>query len=1623
MASSRKASSRAAKSAGAEGGADEASLSLQRFEVERSLSVLRDSSVVEVLRNALRDGAPAIATLCDTSEGLRLTIDEAASGQKDAKKLPPSEDAGTGGWAALRADIKASKDALRALCQTLGEAGLRTVGAISDRSPAVYLICPEGRLGAVASALLAAGHAVSPAVEAFGRWAPGITPPRIVPSALTSSASAGESKGLCPDFAGVWVAEGAGDAGSPARLRIVSRGGLFVEATFDGDGAPRAAAGLLAPITDDRALATGSLKALARRRVLLDSEPPHPSAGGGTRVRLPADSSVLEDDAPGGTGLRWVPLSAERGAAVWSAELVSEEVAEGSKAPSRRRSGLWLVCGSQSLMVLGLARGEGLLGSTACSSSKQLKAICGEREVEEELQTCFEVCSGSAESGQRARIRTSRCLWAANSHGGVGTLLCGAEPGEEGSRLTRTSPSTRVALLAGDTLTQTATVAGASRAPPKRVWRVCEAGDFKPVVDAGEESPPAAPAAVPAAALAPAPAPAAAPVPAKTEAKKPPEPAAKGGDADSNSGSMSDDGEDPDAVNSSASASEDDDAGKKKKRKARDAGAAAKAAAPEAAAAEVEATAKKQKDSAKEKGSKAAQKDRRGREASVSDDGSDKNDEDEGDDDASSESQDRQRGKRKRGGGGGGRDEGAKRARRGRNGGKDGKRCRRERRGARRRNEGGDKARRKRRRRSGSRGSSGGASDRDRDRNRGGGRGGRRRGKRPGRRKDGSRSRSRSRDRKQRSKSRSRSRSSSGSSASERKRPETPASKAAKAPAPAAEAAPAASAAASPAAKATKAPGAAPAAKAATTTAVAGAASRSRSPPPRKRSDAASPRPAKTDAAAGADLSLPDLNLGADAVEAGLPAVADLIGGELSEVSLLASTCTGASHRDRGASAAERERERERRSPATRGGSASAPRSAPVAESRGRSPPASAHGSGAASARVSQSTRAVAFNVGDRNKTRVTGFGSAAPAAVTASSTGAEDAAPPPAEPAPPPPAATLTGLLGAPQDCVKAAVSAVAERDAERRKQEEEFSQKFALEAARREEEALQKQAELARAARAKELEAERARAVAKAKEEAAAAAAAVAASVAAAAAAAAPPVPAPVLGLGGGIAPVLAPGLTSALGAPIAPVIAPVLATGPAGTSVAVGGVPAAGATGPGEVASLLARCPHLSEAAMSTLLALPPQRSLQVLQDVVANASKLPDPSSYVLQMAATLAAAGGVGAADASAALPLQVPGVAGAGLLPQLPKAGAGPAGDQAGAVGADTQNLLAMVPDLEDSAQSALLELSPKDAVQILRELVAGRQMVPTIDATSFILNAARQRRSLAADPAAGGASVVAPRIEGDFGSWGGGGGGDGKMGPGKGDPAFWGKGGKKGDFGGKYGPKGDFGGKYGPKGYGGKCGPGKGYEGGFQKGFDGGYGKGPKGYGKGYDGGFKGFDGGFDGGKGCDKGFGGGPGFDGGMCGPKGFEGKGCDGGFGAAGCMGKGLDGANGDGCSAGAPVAPAPMSEEQREQARVAIRSQLDGIQGLSDSARHAMLEVPPEEGLAMLERLRARADTIRNPSSYLFRSAQNYMQKQGGSLQAVPPGGGVPGAGASVVQPRFGAGAAIPPPSVVEPVGLL
>ena len=292
--------------------------------------------------------------------------------------------------------------ALGPLCARLAALGGRAAGGVvteAKASPACYLLCQESQLAATAAALVAAGHCVRPAAEAFGPGAGG--------------AELGElSPGVFADVEGVW-AEAAADAAAPARLRILARCGLFVEVHF-GHGAHRAVAGAMVPPPGAKAGALfGAGGAAVRRQVLVDTEPLE--TGGEVSTRI---TGTGMEDSPGGE--RWQRLAAGSGP-VAALELAGEEV---SGKAGAKRVGLWLVSGDVSLSVLGPPRGHGLLGTTACRSSQVLRSAEGDPTVDAELRA-FAAVHGAVE--KPGCIRAQRCLWGGSAS--KGALLCGAAEG------------------------------------------------------------------------------------------------------------------------------------------------------------------------------------------------------------------------------------------------------------------------------------------------------------------------------------------------------------------------------------------------------------------------------------------------------------------------------------------------------------------------------------------------------------------------------------------------------------------------------------------------------------------------------------------------------------------------------------------------------------------------------------------------------------------------------------------------------------------------------------------------------------------------------------------------------------------------------------------------------------------------------------------------------------------------------------------------------------------------------------------------------------------------------------------------------------------------------------------
>jgi len=128
------------------------------------------------------------------------------------------------------------------------------------------------------------------------------------------------------------------------------------------------------------------------------------------------------------------------------------------------------------------------------------------------------------------------------------------------------------------------------------------------------------------------------------------------------------------------------------------------------------------------------------------------------------------------------------------------------------------------------------------------------------------------------------------------------------------------------------------------------------------------------------------------------------------------------------------------------------------------------------------------------------------------------------------------------------------------------------------------------------------------------------------------------------------------------------------------------------------------------------------------------------------------------------------------------------------------------------------------------------------------------------------------------------------------------------------------------------------------------------------------------------------------------GMGGIGC--GMGSTGCGGKGgckdcCMGGMGKGCI-GKDTAGVELAATSE-----LVLQQLDQLPPLTDSTRQAMLELPAQEALAILERLRQKQDTVRNVSSYLYKAANNYFQGIGPRQL----GGNWQGGGPPVMQANF------------------
>lgn len=357
---------------------------------------------------------------------------------------------GKDSWAALRA-VGASGGSLGVLCRHLAQrGGPRAIGVASLDPPVRYLLCEGANLAEIATALVQDGHAVRPAVEAFGQ------------AAVEALSPSGNEIGCSfLAFAGVWgdnngddVAESIRDVAELQRLRIVARCGLFVEVHFGSE--PRAVAGSLALPPD--ATCAGLTEAV--RLASLDSEPPVP---GCAPLMTRVDGNDMEDIP---SSCRWKRLD-DDSESIAAVQLDVERLLDNHAQTSSPtgRAGIWITCGSRSLRVLGLPHGKGLIGSTGCTSSKQLRLIEGDKAVDDELNLRYEAVVGICED--QGRIRACRGLWSAASS--VDTLLCGAKDNEIGAR-------TEVIRYCSGLVMQGGFVTLLKEGSYRQVWKIRELG-------------------------------------------------------------------------------------------------------------------------------------------------------------------------------------------------------------------------------------------------------------------------------------------------------------------------------------------------------------------------------------------------------------------------------------------------------------------------------------------------------------------------------------------------------------------------------------------------------------------------------------------------------------------------------------------------------------------------------------------------------------------------------------------------------------------------------------------------------------------------------------------------------------------------------------------------------------------------------------------------------------------------------------------------------------------------------------------------------------------------------------------------------------------------------------------
>eukprot|EP00931_Biecheleriopsis_adriatica_P001333 TRINITY_DN10166_c0_g1_i1.p1 TRINITY_DN10166_c0_g1~~TRINITY_DN10166_c0_g1_i1.p1 ORF type:complete len:783 (-),score=149.52 TRINITY_DN10166_c0_g1_i1:8-2317(-) len=398
--------------------------------------------------------------------------------------------------------LRASREQIRQLCKDLVSAGVRTVGVSSMDS--LYMVCETADKAALAEALIQEGHGVRPVTEVYD----GPSASALAAAGLSGLRRLPLCRGVSrlqdlERFAGAWAeedgtvasdgadpdsgnpegdAEDSGKAAAKAafknarRLRFISRRGLFAEVHFTEPY--RAIAGCLSledsasrlpgadakepEIEDGEADASMPSLNRAVRKIAVDSEP--------FKCEELLSTQVCKNemqDLPEGVRWRRISCCDSDGLETWevaAAELLREQATgKGSRRNALGlRAGAWVFCGELALQVVGPPRGEGIIGSTSCSSLAQLEAIEGSEAVEKELETRFEASCGLVEGNGSVRRQRGLGLRSAAE----GDMLCGAQKSDGGFKTVGILYSTGLMTKGGSVTVENEGL--------QQVWRIRE---------------------------------------------------------------------------------------------------------------------------------------------------------------------------------------------------------------------------------------------------------------------------------------------------------------------------------------------------------------------------------------------------------------------------------------------------------------------------------------------------------------------------------------------------------------------------------------------------------------------------------------------------------------------------------------------------------------------------------------------------------------------------------------------------------------------------------------------------------------------------------------------------------------------------------------------------------------------------------------------------------------------------------------------------------------------------------------------------------------------------------------------------------------------------------------------